>query len=311
MADTTPDNTNCVFIKKKKKAKGNRENNRKRTAEQIAVQDGDEEIIRSNLQEKRGKMQRGIGATSKNTSAKEASLLVTYSSSRSTEMSGPRDQGATAELAIDTAHDRDAQAAFERSQKFAKEGNDSVYHGLAAYNQFRQRKDTVAGNAFKGLTCKGPMRAPANIRSTVRWDYQPDICKDYKETGYCGFGDTCKFLHDRSDYKHGWQIDRELEQGEYGKVDVRQYEIHSDEDDDNDLPFACFICRERFTNPVKTKCGHYFCEKCLLNTFKKTMLCPACNEKTGGFFQPAKEIIEKMKQTDEQNKEKEDSDIDH
>lgn len=65
MADTTPDNTNCVFIKKKKKAKGNRENNRKRTAEQIAVQDGDEEIIRSNLQEKRGKMQRGIGATSK------------------------------------------------------------------------------------------------------------------------------------------------------------------------------------------------------------------------------------------------------
>ena len=34
----------------------------------------------------------------------------------------------------------------------------------------------------------GPMRASANIRSTVRWDYQPDICKDYKETGFCGFG---------------------------------------------------------------------------------------------------------------------------
>ena len=32
------------------------------------------------------------------------------------------------------------------------------------------------------------MRASANIRSTVRWDYQPDICKDYKETGFCGFG---------------------------------------------------------------------------------------------------------------------------
>ena len=34
----------------------------------------------------------------------------------------------------------------------------------------------------------GPIRAPAYLRSTVRWDYQPDICKDYKETGYCGFG---------------------------------------------------------------------------------------------------------------------------
>lgn len=35
---------------------------------------------------------------------------------------------------------------------------------------------------------KGPIQAPSFLRSTVRWDYQPDICKDYKETGYCGFG---------------------------------------------------------------------------------------------------------------------------
>ena len=35
---------------------------------------------------------------------------------------------------------------------------------------------------------QGPIRAPAHIRATVRWDYQPDICKDYKETGFCGFG---------------------------------------------------------------------------------------------------------------------------
>jgi len=35
---------------------------------------------------------------------------------------------------------------------------------------------------------QGPIRAPAHLRATVRWDYQPDICKDYKETGFCGFG---------------------------------------------------------------------------------------------------------------------------
>jgi len=35
---------------------------------------------------------------------------------------------------------------------------------------------------------QGPVRAPAHLRATVRWDYQPDICKDYKETGFCGFG---------------------------------------------------------------------------------------------------------------------------
>ena len=47
-------------------------------------------------------------------------------------------------------------------------------------------------------TCRryGPIRAPAYLRSTVRWDYQPDICKDYKETGYCGFGgEQCADLH--------------------------------------------------------------------------------------------------------------------
>jgi hypothetical protein len=26
-------------------------------------------------------------------------------------------------------------------------------------------------------------------------------CKDYKETGRCGYGDSCKFMHDRGDYK--------------------------------------------------------------------------------------------------------------
>lgn len=34
----------------------------------------------------------------------------------------------------------------------------------------------------------GPRQGPSNIRVTQRFDYQPDVCKDYKETGYCGFG---------------------------------------------------------------------------------------------------------------------------
>ena len=29
--------------------------------------------------------------------------------------------------------------------------------------------------------------------------------------------DSCKFLHDRSDYKHGWQLEREMDQGTYGQ----------------------------------------------------------------------------------------------
>lgn len=46
------------------------------------------------------------------------------------------------------------------------------------------------------------------MRVSARFDYQPDICKDYKETGFCSYGDSCKFMHDRGDYKSGWELDR-------------------------------------------------------------------------------------------------------
>ena len=54
----------------------------------------------------------------------------------------------------------------------------------------------------------GPQRVSQHVRSTIRIDYQPDICKDYKETGFCSYGDSCKFMHDRGDYKSGWELDR-------------------------------------------------------------------------------------------------------
>ncbi len=38
--------------------------------------------------------------------------------------------------------------------------------------------------------------------------------------------------------------------------------------EDDELPFACFICREPWeackSSPVVTRCKHYFCEKCAL-----------------------------------------------
>ena len=62
--------------------------------------------------------------------------------------------------------------------------------------------------AEKGTGIHGPLRANVHARMSVRFDYQPDICKDYKETGFCGYGDACKFVHDRSDYKSGWEMER-------------------------------------------------------------------------------------------------------
>ena len=141
---------------------------------------------------------------------------------------------------------------------------------------------------------KGPVRAPSNIRSTVRWDYKPDLCKDYKETGYCGFGDSCIFMHDRTDYKSGWQIEMEYDAGQYGADDADSAKYEVPEEDN--IPFKCLICRKSFTTPVVTKCKHYFCEQCALKHYRTTTRCFVCQAQTHGIFNPAKEIARRIKQ---------------
>ena len=69
-----------------------------------------------------------------------------------------------------------------------------------------RREHTIGSE--KGGGMHGPLRANVHARVSCRFDYQPDICKDYKETGFCGYGDACKFVHDRSDYKGGWEIEK-------------------------------------------------------------------------------------------------------
>ncbi|XKL63903.1 hypothetical protein PGB90_006267 [Kerria lacca] len=233
--------------------------------------------------------------TADDDSSEDDSLLLNFKSKRTTESLLPKDMGATATLEIETETDRDAQAIFENALKINKElkgkEDDKIYRGAANYQQFYEKRDTALGNASSGMVRKGPIRAPSNLRATVRWDYQPDICKDYKETGYCGFGDSCKFLHDRTDYKFGWQLEQEVD-SRHDQADDQSYEIHEMEDN---LPFKCFICRNSFKDPIMTRCSHYFCEKCALNNYKKSTRCYICNKQTSGVFTPARNLMQKLK----------------
>ena len=116
---------------------------------------------------------------------------------------------------LDGADELDAQAIFERTQKLQAElkGVNSDADGAAligmAVSQ-RQRGRTAFIMAWAGtrslpsartrlpgmptraswrlvgasprvrninIHISGPLRAPTNVRSTIRWDYQPDICK--------------------------------------------------------------------------------------------------------------------------------------
>uniref|UniRef100_A0A915LNX5 C3H1-type domain-containing protein n=1 Tax=Meloidogyne javanica TaxID=6303 RepID=A0A915LNX5_MELJA len=181
----------------------------------------------------------------------------------------PNDMGATARTEIDTDHTMDAQSQFERVQKILKnkrlemeknlaieeeerkkygerakrpsrlqeagtsKEQPKIYQGLALYGA-KEKEDTVKGNASSGLNRMGPIRATQYMRASVRWDYAPDICKDYKETGYCTFGDSCKFMHDRTDYKHGWEIERDWEEGKLKESKDDEFLVSSEAESDTE-----------------------------------------------------------------------------
>eukprot|EP00531_Pseudo-nitzschia_arenysensis_P002390 CAMPEP_0116131232 /NCGR_PEP_ID=MMETSP0329-20121206/8898_1 /TAXON_ID=697910 /ORGANISM="Pseudo-nitzschia arenysensis, Strain B593" /LENGTH=300 /DNA_ID=CAMNT_0003625653 /DNA_START=15 /DNA_END=916 /DNA_ORIENTATION=- len=162
----------------------------------------------------------------------------------------------------------------------------------------------------------GPIRAPTNIRTTCRFDYQPDVCKDYKDTGFCGFGDTCIYLHDRGDTMSGWQLEKAWEEKQKSKRKQQEEQmerfLNGETEDsnkknkkdlaalsDDGLPFACFLSREAFEDPIVTTCGHYFSQQKLLDYFALNdgdQRCPICKKNTHGVMnQPTKLIAKKRK----------------
>ncbi|KAJ5908265.1 Pre-mRNA-splicing factor cwc24 [Penicillium taxi] len=174
---------------------------------------------------------------------------------------------------------------------------DGNYKGTSNYKSFIQ-KSVDAPKKF------GPIKAATNVRTITVTDFAPDVCKDYKQTGYCGFGDSCKFLHAREDYKQGWELDRDWEIGTKGKsmggrvTSQRKgagMAAKDDDDDDDDeflenIPFACVICRKPYQKPIVTTCGHYFCESCALQRYRKSPTCAICGGGTGGVFNSAKKL---------------------
>jgi Zinc finger C-x8-C-x5-C-x3-H type (and similar)/Zinc finger, C3HC4 type (RING finger) len=149
----------------------------------------------------------------------------------------------------------------------------------------------------------GPLRAPVHIRTTIHTDMRPDICKDYQQTGYCGFGDSCIFLHDRTVYKRVAQVEKEWEELQ----EARRAAVARGEDPDtalvasqigsadtDGLPFACFICRGPFTTPVVTLCEHYFCEACALKRMETDTKCAVCAKPLRGVLNAALKLASRV-----------------
>ncbi|KAI5292801.1 RNA-splicing factor [Ascosphaera acerosa] len=227
---------------------------------------------------------------------------------------------------LGTTRQRHRETASADSPTSTPNMPDGTYHGNKAYTSFirtnpdRQPSATsvsaVSGAASGSARKFGPTKGqPSNVRTITITDFAPDVCKDYKLTGFCGFGDSCKFLHAREDYKQGWELDREWEVNTKSSKPVaggvtvasaaskRRSGGDADEDGHDsgdeaeleDIPFACIICKRPYTNPVVTRCGHYFCESCALKKYRKSPNCVACGSGTGGVFNTAKRLEQLLK----------------
>uniref|UniRef100_A0A3Q7F805 C3H1-type domain-containing protein n=1 Tax=Solanum lycopersicum TaxID=4081 RepID=A0A3Q7F805_SOLLC len=246
-AEQLPTAPVCNFFKKPSKGK----NIRKRpTVEEGENEDaeGDSSVIYTKkkpaVANNKLHFSTGPSKSNKDTDSNVDSKAARFHFESSKEIQVQNDSRATATLETETEFSRDARAIREKALKQAEEalkgksktgGDDKLYKGMNQYTDYKaglRREHTISSEKAGGA--HGPLRASAHIRVSARFDYQPDICKDYKETGYCGYGDSCKFMHDRGDYKSGWQMERE----------------------------------EPFVDPVMTKCKHYFCEHCALKHLK-------------------------------------------
>ncbi|KAJ1565373.1 hypothetical protein HK405_012493, partial [Cladochytrium tenue] len=210
---------------------------------------------------------------------------------------------ATRTLDIDGNADAEAAAGTDGAVGKILAGDEAegagLYRGLGKYKEYVNKKVEKVTQSNAGGIRAGPLRASTNVRISSRFDYQPHVCKDYKETGNCGYGDSCIYLHDRGDYKMGWQLDLEWEEEQRRKqkedemrrfaaaagiADAEEQEV----DEDDDLPLDCPACGSAFRDPVITKCGHYFCEACALKQHTGAGRCLVCEAPTTGVFNAAR-----------------------
>lgn len=134
---------------------------------------------------------------------------------------------------------------------------------------------------------KNQIKQASNLKATILVDYQRDICKDFKQTGYCGYGDSCKFLHSRDDFKAGWKLNKDWKLTEVEKSNEEyDEELKHNKDnkteDSKEISLKCFICKDTYKNPIATPCKHYFCRTCFLKRIKSDTTCPVCQKDTQG-----------------------------
>lgn len=153
----------------------------------------------------------------------------------------------------------------------------STNHGEGPESGHSMQK--TSNSTFLGL---GPQKFSSSLNITTVTDFQPDVCKDFWQTGYCGYGDTCKFLHIRDELRQLKPIEKEWE-----TVKDESKGARGINEKEQKQPYKCVICRKDYEKPVKTDCNHIFCQKCFLNRCRRNKTsCFICKKDTAGICHP-------------------------
>jgi RING finger protein 113A len=179
MADATPAATPTVIFKKR----AGRANLKKRAATPPSASDSDYSSAEDEETGSRIKRRRKAGITT----STSAITKPTRDLGKSTQFAGDRSAAITnLDDATKTSNwfhaDEAAKGAAEDGQEVEKDG---TYKGAKGYGNFIQKNPDKLGKSV------GPVKAPTNMRMITLVDFAPDVCKDYKQTGFVSFSLSC------------------------------------------------------------------------------------------------------------------------
>jgi RING finger protein 113A len=173
------------------------------------------------------------------------------------------------------------------SKIFSGELSASVYRGQKAYAQYAEKSESsIRASKFTGSL--GPVKAPSHLKATCRFDYSYGLCKDWRISGYCGYGESCIFVHDRSELKTGWELEKEWEKDQESKrkkaLDLKDLEPSNPPPELKEK--GCLKCEG--PKEITTLCKHEFCLKCSMEQFAHSPKCYICGKDTKGIFNEIK-----------------------
>lgn len=132
---------------------------------------------------KRRKKTATVTATSKDHVTRDRDLAATtFAADRNAAMSTGNDATKSSnwfdEGSKDELSAKNLLGSTRSGAKTQDAAPDGTYKGLANQTSFIQKRTDAPSRTV------GPVKAPTNIRTITITDYAPDVCKDYKQTGF-------------------------------------------------------------------------------------------------------------------------------